>query len=357
MSTVNLTQAQKLAIGAAVHDRALSYARRTGPDIDAVVTTAANAKHEFSLTPIKLMNAIRANLSDEEVDGLPLPGSKWNDRGPDGGYINNPDIAEWKDPSKPDGKPREISFYVVWADGTPEGANVVKELDYIKCASTEGMKTDHIPDTWLRKYNNPQQLKKRKKYLETRRATVRKAYKDAVRLIWQLDMVNELPGVQAEIADDLDNTVLVVNVASKSKTTGIPSEWKYYSVGAFLKLNPLKASETDGSYAALEATAKREKSNDNTKGTKPGELKLNAVHTPESSDKVATVWHSYLYEALNDRKGDKYAALVKHLSTEAGRQALVTMFDIHGLIGGLRKMDDLETIYQTEKEKMRKAAA
>lgn len=355
---VALTSAQKLAIGDAVRTRALSYARKTGTAIDTIVIAAANAKHEFSLTPIKLMRAIKENLSEEDVEGLPLPGSKWSDKLADGTYINNPDIAEWKDPSKPDGKAKEISFYVVWADGTPEGQHVVTELDYIKCASTEGMKTDHIPADWLKKYNNPQSLKKRKKYLEGRRATVRKAYKDAIRLLWQLDMVNELSGVAAEIAEDMDdNTVLVVNTASKSKATGIPTEWKYYSVGAFLKLDPIKASETDGSYAALEATAKREKSSDNGKGTKPGELKLNAVHTPESSDKVATVWHSYLYEALNDRKGDKYSALVKHLSSDSGRQALVTMFDIHGLIGGLRKMDQLETIYQAEKEKMNKAAA
>lgn len=344
---VAMTSTQALNIGDAMRSRALSYARKTGAEIDSIVIKAADAKHEFSLAPIKLMNAIKANLSAEDIDGLPMPGSKWNDRLPDGSYINNPDICQWKDPSKPDGKAKEISFYVVWADGTPEGEHVVKELDWCKCTSTEGMKTDHIPAEWLKKYSNPQLVKKRKKYLEGRRATVRKAYKDAVRLLWQLDMVNELQGVGAELGDHDDNTVIVFN---KHKPR---AEWKPYSVGAFLKLNPLKAEEQGGTYDALEATAKREKQ---AQGAKPGELKLNAVHTPESSDKVAVVWHSYLHEALNDRKGDKYAALLRHLTSDAGHQSVLTMGGIRDALNGLFMMDQIKAIYDTEKDKLSKAA-
>lgn len=343
----------KQLIGEQIHKLALSFAAKTGTAIDLAVVTAANAKHEFSLGPIKLYNAIMANLSDEERDMLPNPGSKWNDPGmtdDEGKLISNriPDISEWKSPSaKADAKAKEISFYVEWADNTPEGASVVKELDYCKRMSSENMVIDDIPDTWKRKYGvNQQEIDKRKKYLEGRRGTVRKAYKDAARLLVQLDMVNSLDGVTAEIGDEDDNTILVKN---KVKV----NEWKFYSVGAFLKLNPLKASEKDGSYADLEATAKR----DTATQTKTTGLQLNAVATPESSDKVATVWHSYLVECLKDKRGDQYAALIRHLGSDGGRQALLTMSGIAKSIKAIMSVGNLQSIADIEEEKIRQLAA
>lgn len=346
--TITMTNAAKLAIGDSVRALALSYARKTGVAIDTVVLGSADAKHEFSLAPIKLYHAIKNNLTAEDVDALPRPGSKFND---DGMENQLPDIAEWKDPSKPDGKAKEISFYVTWSDNTPEGARVVTELDYISRLSSENMKTDDIPKAFKDKYCNPQLLKKHKKYLDGRRATIRKQYKDAVRLIWQLDMVNDLDGCGAELDEDqTENTVRVFN---KAKPLG---EYKFYSIGAFLKLDPLKASETDGSYAALELTAKRGTAEDATPGTKPGTLALNSVRTPESSDKVAVVWHSYLHEAMNDRKGDKYAALIRHLTSDAGRQAVLTMAGIRDCLNGIFAMDQIKTIADIEKDKLAKAA-
>src|SRR5437660_1333998 len=123
MSATNtVSQAVALTIGEAVRGRALGYAAKTGTAIDLTVVKGADAKDEFKLTSIKLRSSILANLTEDEVDGLPLPGSRWND----GGVANNNcDVFLWKDPTKGgDAKPQEISFYVTWADGTPEGVNV-----------------------------------------------------------------------------------------------------------------------------------------------------------------------------------------------------------------------------------------
>src|SRR5882672_4992170 len=135
---MTVTTQQALTIGEAVRSKALGYAAKTGTAIDLVVVGGADAKEQFKLTPITLKTAIEANLSQEEIEGLPLPGSRWND----GGIANNNcDIFQWKDPSKDqDSKPREVSFYVTWADGTPEGARVVKEIDYCKRIGKENMK-------------------------------------------------------------------------------------------------------------------------------------------------------------------------------------------------------------------------
>src|SRR5882724_6580069 len=181
---------QAITIGEAVRSKALGYAAKTGTAIDLVVVGGADAKDLFKLTPNKLMAAIKANLSEEEIEALPFPGSRWND----GGVANNNcDVFQWKDPTKgPDTKPRDVSFYVVWSDGTPEGVNVCQEIDWCKRIGKENMKTEDIPSAWQEKYSNPQLVEERLDYLEGRRGTIRTAYKDAVRLIWQMDLVNEL---------------------------------------------------------------------------------------------------------------------------------------------------------------------
>lgn len=343
MSVITATQA--LDMGEAMRKKALGYAAKTGTAIDLAVVVAANAKHEFSLGPIKLYRAIIANLTVDERDELPQPGSRYKNEA--GEAVNNADVCLWKDPSKPDGKPKEISFYVVWSDGTPEGSHVVNELEWLSRVSTDGMKTDDIDKTWLAKYvGNTTAIKKRKKYLEGRRATVRKSYKDSVRLMWQLDMVNELDGCVCELGDDDDNVVIVSN-KHKPKI-----EWRLYSVGAFLKLDPLKASEGDGSYASLIATAER--APQQPPGKAP--LALNAIATPETSDKVATVWHSYLDKAMSNRGSAEYAALLKHLTSDGGKQAVLTIGDIHAQLGALLRIDTIRAIYEAEKEKVKQAA-
>lgn len=347
MSNQN-TALNPIAIGDAMRMRALSYAAKTGTAIDLAVVTAANAKDDVSMGPIALYRAMKANLSEEEIDGLPLPGSRWKD---DAGVIhNNADICQWKDPSKPDAKAKEISFYIVWADNTPEGKHVVTELEWLSRVSQDNMKTDDIDDKWLAKYaSNPELIKKRKKYLEARRAYVRQAYKTAVRLIWQIDLVNELEGCEAELppADTSDTTIVVKNKANPQR------EWKLYTVGAFLKLDAKKASETGGSYAALEATAKRVPTTEPEKG---GEIKLNAIHTPASADKVATAFHLYIHGIMKEKNGADYAAYLKHLMGPGGQQAVLTLDGIRKELNSLFKMDALRAIADTEAEKLSDAA-
>lgn len=340
------TQLGPVAMGDAMRAKALGYAAKTGTAIDLIVVKAADAKHEFSLAPAKLRQAIMDNLSEDDIDQLPLPGSRWKNEA--GEINNNADVCQWKDPSKPDSKPKEISFYVVWADGTPEGANVVKELEWCSRVSQENMRTDDIDGAWLKKFSgNPQQTRKRKKYLEGRRATVRKSYKDAVRLIWQVDVINELQGCGVEVGEHDDNTVTVFN---KHKPRG---EWKLFSVGAFLKLKPAVAAEQGGTYDALLATAERAPK---PPGGGDQSLKVNAIETPATMDKVGVMFHSYLDKAFADKNSAEYAALLRHLTGAGGAQSVLTLGGIRNKLNALFKMNSIQTIYDREADSIKDAA-
>lgn len=340
------TAINSLAIGDGVRSKALAFAAKTGPSIDMIVQAAANAKHEFSLAPINLYRAIMANLSEEDREALPMPGMRWKDA-KTGSVNNNPDVAEWQDPSKPDSKPKEISFYVIWADGTPEGQHVVTELEWCNRVSDDKMKRDGIPAEWLAKYDaNPMETKKRKKFLEGRRGTVRKAYKDAVRLLWQLDMVNELQGCIAELGADDDNTVEVANKAAPRR------EWKLYSVGSFLKLNVVKANAAGGTYAALTATAerKREPGGNAAKGKVFNVDGANAVKTPAQADIVSVALSNYLDRAFGDMNGSDYSALLKHVTGPGGAQSAHTLMSIKKQLDKLFRMDNVRAIAEREEQ-------
>lgn len=353
-----VTLAQALVIGDAVHAKALGYAAKTGTAIDLTVVTGANAKDEFKLTSIKLRNAIMTNLTEEEIDGLPLPGSRWND----GGVANNNcDIFQWKDPSKSgDAKPKEVSFYVTWADGTPEGVNVCREIEWCKRIGNDNMKKDDIAKAWQDKYSNPKLVQERLDYLEGRRVTIRSAYKEAVKLIWQMDMVNELTVYQVvdEVATDkvVGGCIATIEDGSNEillEDRGAPKKnWKYYSVGSFLRLNPKAAAEQGGSYAALKATEKRAVKKPDPKAT----LTLNSVQTPETMDKVGVVFHSYLDKTLANTGAADYALLLKHLTGDAGKQSILTLGGIKECIDKLFKMDIVRSTYDIEKEKIKNAA-
>lgn len=349
MTKVN--KANALSIGEGIRKEALGYAAKTGTDIDLVVVKAADHKHELSLSPLRLRKAIIDNLSEDEVSALPQPGSKWSDL--EEGSNDLADLFQWKDPSKPDSKAKEISFYIVWSDNTPEGKNVVNELDYIKRMTTEGMDRAGIPADWLKKYNNPQLIKKRKKYLDGRRATVRKSYKDAVRLIWQLDLVNELPGCAAHTGDDDDNTITVVNTGSMKN--GVAGEWTVMSVGSFLKLKIGKALELGGSYSDLMSTAERgRKEPDKNKTGLPA---INSIQTPETADKVAAMFAHYLDRAFNDRGSAEYTQLLKHLTqTDAGKQSVHMLGHIRNRLNTLFRIDTVQSIYDTEQERLNRAS-
>lgn len=343
------TAIDSIAIGDAMRAKALSFAAATGAAIDAVVVDTADIAHENSLAPIKLYWAMMSGLTDEQRNDLPLPGLRWKDA-KTGSLNNNPAIAEWKDPAKPDSKAKEIDFYVVWSDNTPEGKRVADEIEWCKIVGDDKMKRDGIPAAWLKKYDgNPADTAKRLGYLTDRRKHVRKQYKEAIRIIWQLDMCNELQGVECSLneADKTDNKVEVTNKANPKR------EWMLMKISSFLKLNPVVAAKNGGTYAALKATAerKRDPGGNRVRGKGVTIDSVNAIKTPAQLDIVGVAMLHSLDKAWSDKNGSEYSALLKHLTGPGGAQSAHTLLAINNILNGLFKMDNIRAIAETEMAK------
>lgn len=338
----------KLQIGEAQHKLAMEFAAITSPELDAAMVAVAKAKDEFSGAPIRLMFSLLSTMPEDKIDLLPRIGSRFAD-------TNNPEIFIWKDPSKEGATEKEVSFYVVWADNTPEGTRVVTELDWLARLSSDNMVITDIPAPFKAKYPNPEARNRYKKYLNGRRGTIRAAYKNAIKLMHQFDAVNELALVKAVTIPGTEPGTFENVVKVQSKVVGRETmDYEHYSVGSFLKLNAAKAAEGGGTLEALKATVARDtgKGKDKEKGVPA----LASINTPETSDKVAIAWHSYLDKAWQDKAGDEYRALLKQLTGPGGASSVVTLGGIRNILNSLFKMDKIQSIYDTETERMKDAA-
>lgn len=332
-----------IMLGEAQFKKAVALASKTTPELTAAMDAINKAKDEFSGAPIKLMLALLHELPEEEVNALPRIDST-------AAETDNPDLFMWKDPSS-DAKPKEVSFYTVWPDSTPAGVKVIQELGWISCLSDPEKKRDHIPQEYKDKYSTPEARKGRKKYLIGKRGTVRAQHKQAVRLMHQFDAVNELAGCQATTmpGDEPDTYSTLIKV--QSTVAGRESmDVEHFTVGAFLKLKVAAAAEHGGTLAALQATVARDTTKN--KGVKPeaGIPALDGIKTPETSDRVATAWHSYLDHIITDKRGQDYAAFLKFLTGPGGASAVETLGDIRACLDDIFKIDGVSFIYAKTKE-------
>lgn len=342
------TKLDKFAVGEEMHKRALTFAAATPKDVDAAVTRQADVAEEKSTAPIVLMMGMLKSMPESMLDELPRIGSTIKDS-------NNPDLFTWRDPNKDNDDGKIVSFYVIWADNTPEGKAAVQELDWLRRMSDDNMSKAGIPQEYQDKYSNAQLIEQRKKKMENRRANVRKAYKTAVRLMHKFDEVNELAAVAAEVEPGLTEGTFEPDILVHSTIKGRENkDWKHYSVTNFLKLNAAKAAEQGGTLAALKATVARD--TDKGKG-KAGIPALNSIETPETMDKVALPFYSYLDAAFADKRGDKYAALLKHLTGAGAEQPVLTLGGIRDILNALFRIDKVQSIYDKAKEETQRAAA
>jgi hypothetical protein len=321
------------------YGKALHLAHLKAEHLNKAASVAADAKDEFSGAPIKLYVAMLTDLDDDTISGLPVVGS---DTG------NNPDIFMWKDPNS-DAKEREISFYTVWSDNTVEGLKVAQELAWLKALGNPDMKDDDIPADFKAKYDGPARRESRKKYLTTRRATIRNCYKKAVQLMHQLDAINELKGIEAKLVpvegeDNVFENFIHVRTKFVDRQT---VDTMHLTVSQFLNLKPAKIAEGGGTYAAMKASIVRKPKGKKEKGGIPA---IEEVRTGETLDKIMTAAHHYLDHLVTDKKGKDWGDFLKFLTGPGGGSAIETLGDIRNCIDDIFKLDKVSFIYAKVKE-------
>lgn len=345
------TKTDKFAIGEAMHKRALSFANQTPAAVDEAVTRQADIAEEKSTAPIILMMHMLKNIPEDQLNELPKIGSRIADS-------NNPDIFIWRDPSKDNDDGKEVSFYVVWADNTPQGRQVVQELDWLKRLGDDNMTKNGIPQDYQDRYSNAQLIEQRKRKMENRRKSVRNAYKTAVKLMHKFDAVNELAHVAAIVEPGPVEGTFEPDILVHSTVEGRRlKDYKHFSVSNFLKLNPAKAAEGGGTLTALKNTIARDTGGGKGKGKQqPGIPAVASIETPQTADTVAVAFDTYLDKAWSDKKGDIYAQFIKHLTGPGGQQSVHTLGSIRKKLNDLFRMDKVQAIYDKAEEEMSEAA-
>lgn len=331
-------------VGESMYAKAVALAQSTSA-LSGYVAHIADIKEEFSRAPVHLAMSLitLADKGEIDLDALPRIGSKEKE-------TNNPDLFMWRDPSDPDAKEKEISFYVAWSDNTPEGRRIVQEIDWLRRLNTKGMAIDDIPQEFQDRYPNADVRTKRKDKLTDRRGNVRKAWKQAIQVIHQMDDINDLAHVACKVFPGSEPGTWDGEIRIHSTVEGRDTkDYEDYTAGTFLKLDAAKAAEGGGTLNAVKATIAREgggKGKGKGGGDKGGGIPaLASIETPETLDRVMVAAHSYLDKAWSDKKGDEYARLLKAVTTNKALNK--TLGDIKGMLDTLFGMPKIASLYAT----------
>lgn len=302
--SINETQATLAHTLAAIDNANLSSA----------VLAVATAKQEYQGGPMKVYFYMTQAYSEEQMASFPKPGTGHPKTDKD--YAgNNPDYFKVPSFGK-DGKRTEksVSFYVEYADNTPAGKPVCQRIDYIQRAGNDKAKQDDIPADVLAL--NPHQRDVELKKLETKRATIRSSFKSAIKLGFQFEAINALDHVAAVAIPgvkegEFENMILVRSTIAGRETI----DYEHYTISAFMRLDADKAAEKDGTLAALKATVKRDKPDDNS-GTASGTTVV--IKTVDTLGKVFNDAYAFMDEAWSASDKAKYTELLKQLGPRGG---------------------------------------
>jgi len=240
--------------------RAIAFASQESDEMSAAIELVANAKEDWQGGPIKVLFALNATYGDE-IAQFPKPDL---DTG------NNPDkfkVAMTNDAGVT--AMRATSFYMLFADATKEGKAIVDELAYLKRIANVNDKCENVPTALVDAYRDDEDKRvSRTNYLNGRRSTIKASYKKAMALYYQMDAVASLAHVGCDFDWVTDNegndTEQVENTTKPIIVWEQPAEGKpikkklFFSIGAFLKLDPKEASEKGGTLKELIKTVARD---------------------------------------------------------------------------------------------------
>lgn len=327
--------------GEALAGNARAMAAKETDAMSAAVNVVMKAKEDWQGGPIRVLLALQASYTPEELASFPVPDS---DTG------NNPDkfkIEVVKDGST---VKRPTTWYTQFADATKEGKAICDRIEMIeRAAKTDTVKTG-IPEDILSL--NPTQREVELNRLKGRRNTIRASYKKAVALNIQFNLVNEMDGIQAEPiwidgkeGEEVENTTKPIAVWQIPEEGKPVKNWEAYSVGSFMKLSVGKALEKGGTFKALKESVTRAKAG--AVGNNAAATKTPAIATLETLLERMVEVHSYAMDKVMMAKDTaEYGTILKTLNSKGADELVTTFVELKVMFDQIYKDAKLGEKYQ-----------
>jgi hypothetical protein len=337
--------------GDALAANAIKMAASVGPESNAVIQQMADAKEVLDLGRFRLLFALQSDFDQEMLDGFPVPDSEEG---------NNPDHFK-VDKIGADGKTSKAwtTFYTVLADNTVMGTDILSNIEMLQRLSNPQALKDDISDEL--KALDPHARENKLNYWIGRRGTLRKAYKEAMRLYFQFAAVNNFPGIKAEPMwmdgrspdDEHADGLEIENTTKPIQVWLVPEEgkpikkWEALSVSAFMKLNVKKAIEKGATFTSLMESGIVPKAKPGTGATAAAgqnEKKLRIETLPTMRDVVAE-FHRFVDTITRDKTQAEYGKLLKMVNEKDNDEEVTALVELSDFLNMLRKDAGLDKRY------------
>lgn len=337
-------------IGERMEKAAKAFGTAKSELLGGTIAVIAKAKQDYEGGPFAVLFKLTASLTEAEADALPEPGQESG---------NNPAIYKVKvigDKGKT--RSAEHNYYNIVSDTLACNVAKSERINLLEISLGDPAKVNMA--------SVPQDIKDMEvnyRHAEIARlkgelATSRKCVNDAFDLMFQIRVINSLPGVTAsplfavspdgQLQDGEDDRPAVVENTKTPMIVTTTVEGRKsidvsrMSVASFKKLNAAKARENGGTYAALLKTVER-----GTKtpgGTDTGGNKPDLIATADKFQARVTDLHSYMDKVWSDKDKAAYNDLLKTLGPRgpAGSDDFaLSMFQVFTMLGDLYRHDPI----------------
>lgn len=328
--------------------------------LDSTLDELAVHKEEWSGGRVTVLFAMREVYGEEAVTKFPDPAVLTGDQ-----------PAKWKTKVKgTNGKDvtRTVDFYDLFTNGTKAGVRLQQEKQWLARLTDEHDNGKGIPADFVAKYGDTADFAERKRadrldWINGRLSTMKNCYRNAIALMHQMQRVLDLDGVNCDFlyTDDTetevvrgDEKIVVWKIPAEGK--GIVTHSKRFTLGSFMRLNALKASESDNAYDALIASIKRDKSSDNT-ANENSEARSQHIATTDTAHARTSDLLGFFDDAVSDKTRAKLQNLRKAMRPGEGdgffMDAYALMLALKDVIGS-----DADAVrYEKLRQDVEKAAA
>ncbi len=325
-------------------DKLAEIARNLGAEAGDASGEAINlvmkAKEDWQGGPFKVLFGLQADYTEEQLNSFAIPDTE------DG---NNPDVFKvHKTDAKGKSKLVNTTFYTQFADGTPDGQAILARIEFTERAGNKDMVKDDIPADILEM--SPHEREVHLNFLKGRRGTIRQAYKKAMALYFQFQLVNEYDGIMAEpiwVKGKGPNDIKEGELPEVENTTKpiavwlIPDEgrpvakWEALSIGAFMKLDTRKAMEKGGTFAALIESGATKKAPGSGSQTNKNEGLV--IKTLETGISVLAEFHRWSDEINGAKDKAEIGKLYKLMNAKDNDELIVAVVEVRNFLQQLAK--------------------